>query len=220
MTMIRSSSGIAREMAPKRTVLPVPVPPEISMFFRRRTQISRNSLAASERLPKPIRSSSVSTSRLNLRMVRYVPVRALGGMMAWTRKPLGSRASSTGCSGTDLPAHPLGDVVNRREQGVVAGESGVGVLQAAVPLDVDVVVAVDHDLRDRFVLQQGKDRLQEVLDAGFEDRLPGHGSRLGCQGKKGPSGICSPSLFRRLHHPLRFAKCQYIYPHGWVRFAV
>ena len=85
MTTIRSSSGIAREMAPNRTVLPVPVPPEMSMFFRSRTQISRNSLAASERLPKPIRSSSVSTSRLNLRMVRYVPVRALGGMMAWTR---------------------------------------------------------------------------------------------------------------------------------------
>ena len=70
MTTIRSSSGIAREMAPNSTVLPVPVPPEMSMFFRRRTQISRNSLAASDRLPNPIRSSKVSTSRLNLRIVR------------------------------------------------------------------------------------------------------------------------------------------------------
>ena len=46
MTMIRSSSGMNRETAPNRTSLPVPVPPEMMMFFRSRTQMSMNSLAA------------------------------------------------------------------------------------------------------------------------------------------------------------------------------
>ena len=57
-------------MAPSSTVLPEPVPPEISMFLRSRTQISKNSWAASDRLPKRIRSSSVKASRVNLRIVR------------------------------------------------------------------------------------------------------------------------------------------------------
>ena len=42
-----SSSGMAAETAPNNDVFPVPVPPEIRIFFRRRTHSSRNSLASS-----------------------------------------------------------------------------------------------------------------------------------------------------------------------------
>ena len=131
MTTIRSSSGIAREMAPSRTVLPVPVPPEMSMFFRSRTQISRNSLAASERLPK--RDQVVQRQGLAGELAdRQVGARPGAGRNDRVD------AGAVGQPGVehrmllgDLPAHPLGDVVDRRQQGVVAGEPGVGVLQLA-----------------------------------------------------------------------------------------
>ena len=46
--------------------------------------------------PSSTRSSAVSRLRLNLRMVRAGPLSASGGMMAFTRDPSGSRASTSG----------------------------------------------------------------------------------------------------------------------------
>ena len=84
-----------------------------------------------------------------------MPVRALGGMTAWTREPSGSRASSTGCSSViSRPTH-WATLWIAGQQGVFAGKAGVGVDQLAAALDVDVVVAVDHDLADRLVVQNG-----------------------------------------------------------------
>ena len=41
----------------------------------------------------------------------------------------------------DLAAHVLGHVVDRRQQGVFAGEPGVGVFELPAAFDVDVVDA-------------------------------------------------------------------------------
>ncbi len=72
----------------------------------------------------------------------------------------------------DLASHPLRDIVHRRAKGIFAFELPRSLFQASSALDVDRAEAVDHDFGDRVVLQKRGDRLQEVTDAGLEDRLP------------------------------------------------
>ncbi len=66
------------------------------MLRRPRTQASRNSTERSLSVPKAIRSSAVSGSAANLRIVSVEPSIASGGMTALTRLPSGSRASTIG----------------------------------------------------------------------------------------------------------------------------
>ena len=77
-------------------VLPEPVPPEMTMFCRERTHCSRKPAMAGEQLPKRTRSSMPSFSLENLRIVMEGPKRARGGMMAFTRDPSLSLASTRG----------------------------------------------------------------------------------------------------------------------------
>ena len=77
-------------------VLPVPVPPEISTFSLPLTQAARNCAALGETEPNEIRSFIVYGSRANLRIVSVGPLRARGGMIAFTREPSGRRASTIG----------------------------------------------------------------------------------------------------------------------------
>ena len=93
---MRSRSGMNEDSTFSIVVLPVPVPPETSTFSLPSTQASRNAAAWWESVPKAIRSSIVSGSRENLRTVSDGPVIASGGMIAFTRDPSGSRASTIG----------------------------------------------------------------------------------------------------------------------------
>ena len=96
------------------------------------------------------------------RMVRYGPVRALGGMTAWTREPSGSRASSTGRSSViSRPTHwaTLWMAVSRASSLI---KRGVGADELAAALDVNGVVAVDHDLAHGFIFHERLDRLKKV----------------------------------------------------------
>jgi hypothetical protein len=72
------------------------VPPETTTLSREYTQPRRNSTASGVIDPKRIRSSVVSGFFENFRIVRIGPVSAIGGMMALTRLPSGSRASAIG----------------------------------------------------------------------------------------------------------------------------
>ena len=93
--MIRSPSGTALESAFSSVVLPAPVPPEMTMFSRART--SARSRAAVGASSEPIRiSSSIVNSRGNRRIVIVGPRSASGGMITFTRSPLGRRASTIG----------------------------------------------------------------------------------------------------------------------------
>lgn len=65
-------------------VLPVPVPPETNTLSRPRTAHVRNSTEIGLSVPNWTRSSTVSPSWLNLRMVRLGPSTARGGMTALT----------------------------------------------------------------------------------------------------------------------------------------
>jgi hypothetical protein len=71
----------------------------------------------------------------------------------------------------DFPSNPLGDIVYRRQQCILAGELPIRVFQLAATLDIDVVKPVDHDLGHRVVVEQGPDRLEEIPQTGLEDGL-------------------------------------------------
>ena len=96
MVMMRSRSGMNDDSTFRSVVLPVPVPPEMRTFSLPSTQASRNAAAWWDRLPNDTRSSIVSGSRENLRIVSDGPVIASGGMIAFTREPSGRRASTIG----------------------------------------------------------------------------------------------------------------------------
>ena len=73
--------------------------------------------------------------------------------------------------------------MGRRKQRIFTGKLEPGELQPSPPLDVDVVVAIDHDLGDRRVAEELPHGLQEMEDRPLEDFLEPQGlvrlSRLG-----------------------------------------
>ena len=104
-------------------------------------------------------------------------------MTACTREPSGSRASRTGRSSViSRPTHwaTLWMAVSRASS---LGKRGIGANQLPAAFHVDAIVAVDHDFADRLVGQEGPDRLQKVADAGFKDRLAGHGASFAASGE-------------------------------------
>ena len=96
MVMMRSSSGKNEDSTFRVVVFPAPVPPDTRMLIRPPTAARRKSVTCSESVPKEIRSCDSNGSWENLRMVRTGPSNASGGMMAFTREPSGSRASTYG----------------------------------------------------------------------------------------------------------------------------
>ena len=116
MVTIRSSAGMKPLTTLSVVVLPDPVPPQMTMFRRPRTQTSISSATPRGKVPNPTRSSTVKGSRANLRMVRMLPSRAMGCTTALTREPSGSRASTMGlASSTRRPTRPtILSMVRRR----------------------------------------------------------------------------------------------------------
>ena len=96
MVTIRSPSGMKEDNTLSRVVLPVPVPPEMMMLSRACTQACSSSAISGVRVPKPMRSWTLSGSLENLRMVSEEPLKANGGMTALTREPSSRRASTIG----------------------------------------------------------------------------------------------------------------------------
>ena len=56
--------------------------------------------------------------------------------------------------GRHFAAHPLGDIVHRREQRVFALEAGGSQVQPAAALDVNLLMPIDHDLGNAGVFNQ------------------------------------------------------------------
>ncbi len=77
-------------------VFPVPVPPDTMMLSRASTQARSSSAISGVMVPKPIRSLTWNGVALNFRMVSEEPPKASGGMIAFTREPSASRASTRG----------------------------------------------------------------------------------------------------------------------------
>ena len=93
MTTIRSFSGISADRALSSDVLPLPVPPAMTIFLCSSTARPRNSLASSDMLPDFTSESRLNVDFLNLRIEMQQPFRELGGTMTCTREPSGRRAS-------------------------------------------------------------------------------------------------------------------------------
>ena len=77
-------------------VLPEPVPPEMRMLRSAWMLWQRNFAASLLTVPRLVSSSSPKRSFANRRIVRSGPERDRGGMIAFTRDPSGSRASTIG----------------------------------------------------------------------------------------------------------------------------
>ena len=118
-------------------VFPVPVPPETMMLSRASTQACSSSAISGVRVPKAIRSSTLNGSLANLRMVSVEPLKASGGMIALTRDPSASRASTSGeDSSIRRPTRETIRSMTRRRCSSEVNRAR-GARQLAAPLDVD-----------------------------------------------------------------------------------
>ncbi len=96
MVMILSPSGMKQERIFKSVVLPAPVPPEIRMLSRLLTAPCRNCIICRLIELLAMRSSMLRMS-VRKRLIESIgPSSATGGIMALTREPSGSRASTMG----------------------------------------------------------------------------------------------------------------------------
>jgi hypothetical protein len=93
---MRSRSGIAADSAFRNVVFPEPVPPETSTLSSASTQRQRKSAASCASVPSCTSSSMSKRSWRNFRIVSSGPESESGGMIALTRDPSGSRASTSG----------------------------------------------------------------------------------------------------------------------------
>ena len=140
--------------------MPLPVPPEISRLRRALTIPSSRVAISWVSAPLAIRRSIVSGSRENLRIESSGPSSAQGGMIALMREPSARRASTQGCELVDPAADRGDDAVDDAQQMALVLELHRGRLEHAVLLDEDLLVAVDQDVGDRRVLEQGLERAQ------------------------------------------------------------
>ena len=95
--IMRSLCGMYPESRLRSVVLPDPVPPATMMFLRRMTQSFMNSAALRVHVPKRMKSSGVRAFFANFRIVIVGPESESGGIMAFTRLPSASLASTYGC---------------------------------------------------------------------------------------------------------------------------
>ncbi|MNZ98405.1 hypothetical protein D3C78_1176870 [compost metagenome] len=96
MVTMRSLCGMKLDSTLSMVVLPVPVPPDTSTLRRPRTMALSTRAIAGVRAPRWIRLSVLSRSTAKRRIEILGPSMASGGMMALTREPSLSRASTSG----------------------------------------------------------------------------------------------------------------------------
>ncbi len=166
---MRSVAGTWADTALSSVVFPVPVPPEMRMLSFPRTQCARKSAVCSLRLPSPMRSSSVSAS------LRELPDRQ---RRAAERERRDDRVdpAAVGQSGidhrrrlVDAAADLRHDAVDDAQQMRVVEEGGVGLLDPAGALDVELVRPVHHHLGDGRILEE---RLEWAVPEDVVGNLP------------------------------------------------
>ena len=141
-------------------VLPAPVPPETMMFSRHATTASQE---IEHRLRERLAVDQILRAERSVRKRRIDstgPSSASGGMIALTREPSGRRASTIGLDSSMRRPTDADDALDDAQQVRVVLEDDVGLFEHAVPLDVDLIVAVDQDVGDVRVLQQRLERAE------------------------------------------------------------
>ena len=136
------------------------------MFMPPSTVAASTDATCSVSVPMAIRSCTWNGSLANLRMVRIEPSSDSGGTMTLTREPSARRASTIGeASSMRRPTDETMRSIDTA-QVLLGDEAGVGLLDDAVALDVDVVAPVDHDLGDGRVVEELLDRAEAHHVAG------------------------------------------------------
>ena len=100
--MSRSEGRANEERTLRSVVFPDPVPPDTTMFIRARTQVDSRPITADVTDPADTRSAGANGRSANLRMVMTGPQSERGGMIAFTREPSWSRASTNGDDSSTL----------------------------------------------------------------------------------------------------------------------
>ena len=157
---IRSAGSMNPAIALRSVVLPVPVPPEMTMFSRPRTLRSSNAACAGRMLPASTSRGTDSTVRENLRMVSSGPSTASGGSTALTRLPSGRRASTIGLDSSTRRPTAADDAVDHVPQVRLVLEPDVLLAEHARALTEHLVRAVDDHLGDRRVVHERLQRAQ------------------------------------------------------------
>ena len=160
MVMIRWSCWMKLESVFSSVVFPEPVPPEMMMLSRAFIAASISRSISGVKALNRSRSSWVSGFEPNIRIVRTGPSSASGGMIALTREPSGSRASTIGeVSSTRRPTREtIRSMICSRWS--LSRKIDLRPLDPAPLLDEDVLRAVDHDVADPLVLEQDLQRAE------------------------------------------------------------
>ena len=218
---IRSAASIRAASAPSSDVLPLDVPPLMTIERRARTQPSSRSASAVESEPSSTSSASVNGRGANRRSVSSGPSGASGGSTTFSREPSASRASTIGCaSSRRRPARAA-----RRTQ---ASRSALGVveaqrrpLQTAAPLDPHLGGPVHDHLGDARVVEQRRERIGPSLRlrrTPAPRALPRHRAarapRGSCDGRRCERGEPRERAARRREPPLPGARHARVVLHG------
>ena len=157
MVMMRSSSGMKCDSTLSSVVLPEPVPPETTMFSRdddARAQelgdLGRHRAEADQVVDAQLLFGELSDGdrRPDQRDRRNDDVHA---------RAIGQAGVADRAGLVDVAAERRHDAVDDAAHVVVVVELDVAQQQPALPLEVDLLRAVDHDLGDGRVLQQRLD---------------------------------------------------------------
>ena len=145
-------------------VFPAPVPPLTRMFSRSATAVSSIRTSGSGAI-----AASGTGSTRKRRTVRHGPSTASGGMIALTREPSTSRASTRGDDRSTR--RPSGATIRAISASMVGVSKAIdGADQPPGTLDPDVAGSVHHHLGDRRVGQQRLERPQPARPG----QDPGH----------------------------------------------
>ena len=132
MVTMRSSSGIKLDSMFSRVVLPLPVPPQTTTLALALTQASKKPSIPKEADPKSIRFSARSGTLENLRMVMVGPLSAKGGMIAFTREPSFSLASTMGLASSQR--RPIGVTIRLIKSSTCLSSRSLISVRSSLPL--------------------------------------------------------------------------------------
>ena len=151
---MRSLSEMKLDSTLSIVVLPAPVPPETMTFRRQATAACRKSSIGWVSASRTTRSCAPSRSVRKRRIDSTGPSSASGGMIAFTREPSASRASTIGLdSSMRRPtALTIRSMIRIRWRSSL--NTTLRQLEHAVALDVDLIEAVDEDVGNRRIAEQ------------------------------------------------------------------
>ena len=171
---MRSLSEMNPDSTLSSVVFPAPVPPDTMTLVRQATAARTKSSIGCVSESRSTRSCAPSRSVRNRRIDSTGPSSARGGMMALTREPSASLASTIGLDSSMRRPTELTIRSMIRSRCASSLNDHVDRLEHAVALDVHLVEAVHQDVRDLRVGEQFLERpeAEQFVEDVADERLP------------------------------------------------